>query len=331
MERLWRTKKPTILLTVGVVVALYIFWFVDHIKAESMLTSAWGYAVPLILAALVGVVGERSGVVNIGIEGQMLISAFAAFFGAALTGSLVIGVLVGLCAGMLLGGFLAWTAVKLRADQIIAGVVINIAATGITSFFYKQGHTLPGVFPRWDIPLLKDLPLVGKVFFANGPFALATILIVLVLNYMLFRTRWGLRTRAIGEYPQAADTAGIDVIRMRLVNVTLAGLLAGAAGAFLSMEASSTFERTMTADRGFLALAIMIFGAWKPLQAAAAALFFGFAQALASQLQADKVVDIPQQLINTLPFVMTLIVLAVAAGRVRAPAAEGVPFVKGQG
>jgi simple sugar transport system permease protein len=331
MERLWRTKKSTILLTAGAVVALYVFWFVDHTKAESMLTSAWGFAVPLILAALVGVVGERSGVVNIGIEGQMLISAFAAFFGAALTGSLLLGVLFGLGAGMVLGGFLAWTAVKWQTDQIIAGVVINIVATGITSFYYKQGQTLPGVFPRWEIPLLKDLPLVGKVFFANGPFALATILIVFVLSYLLFRTRWGLRTRAIGEYPQAADTAGIDVIRMRLVNVTLAGLLAGAAGAFLSMEASSTFERGITADRGFLALAIMIFGAWKPLQAAAAALFFGFAQAIASQLQADKVVDIPQQLINTLPYVLTLIVLAVAAGRVRAPAAEGVPFVKGQG
>ncbi len=331
MERLWAKNRVAVILTAALVVGMYIFWFMGKARAESMLTSAWGFAVPLILAALVGVVGERSGVVNIGIEGQMLISAFAAFFGAALTGSLLLGVLFGLGAGMVLGGFLAWTAVKWQTDQIIAGVVINIVATGITSFYYKQGQTLPGVFPRWEIPLLSKIPLVGPVFFANGPFALATILIVIVLNYLLFRTRWGLRTRAIGEYPQAADTAGIDVIRMRLVNVTLAGLLAGAAGAFLSMEASSTFERGMTAGRGFLALAIMIFGAWKPLQAAAAALFFGFAQAIASQLQADKVVAIPQQLINTLPFVLTLVVLAVAAGRVRAPAAEGVPFVKGQG
>ena len=148
---------------------------------------------------------------------------------------------------------------------------------------------------------------------------------------MLFRTRWGLRTRAIGEYPSAADTAGIDVIKMRIVNVTIAGALAGCAGAYLSLEATSTFERGFTAGRGFLALAILIFGAWYPNRVMFAALFFGFTTALASQLQADKVVDIPQQFVNLLPYVMTLIVLALAVGRVRPPAAVGQPFVKGSG
>jgi len=329
MDRYLKQHRMAVVLSAIVVVGMVVFYLVDHLRSTSMLASAWGYAVPLILAALVGVVGERSGVVNIGIEGQMLTSAFAAFFAAAATGSLLVGVLAGVGTGMIMGGFLAWTAVLLQMDQIIAGVVLNIVATGITSFYYKQGQTLPGVFPQWQIPLLSDIPLIGPVFFSSGPISMATIVIVLVLNYLLFRTRWGLRTRAIGEYPHAADTAGVNVIRMRLVNVTLAGALAGLAGTYLSMEASSTFERGFTAGRGFLALAIMIFGAWKPLQAAAAALFFGFAQALASQLQADNVVNIAQQVTNTLPFVLTLVVLSVAAGRVRAPAAEGQPFVKG--
>ena len=158
-----------------------------------------------------------------------------------------------------------------------------------------------------------------------------TLLAVAAVGYALFRTRWGLRTRAIGEYPTAADTAGIDVNRMRLVNTALAGLLAGAAGVYLSMEQTSTFERGMSAGKGFLALAIMIFGAWFPARALAAALFFGLTAGIASQLQADRVVDIPQQFVNLLPYVLTLVVLAVAAGRVRAPAAEGTPFVKGEG
>ena len=213
-------------------------------------------------------------------------------------------------------------------DQIIAGVVLNIVATGLTSFYYRQGHTLPQVMPHLEVPVLSSIPLFGPVFFTGGPFALLAIVAALVVHYGLFYTRWGLRTRAIGEHPHAADTAGIDVIRMRLLNVTLAGSLAGAAGAYLSMEASSTFERGFTAGRGFLALAIMIFGAWYPLRALAAALFFGLMAGTASQLQAGNVVAIPEQFVNLLPYVLTLVVLAVAAGKVRPPGAVGDPFVK---
>jgi simple sugar transport system permease protein len=170
--------------------------------------------------------------------------------------------------------------------------------------------------------------LIGPVFFRNGLFALSTLFIVLAVNFAIFKTRWGLRSRSVGEYPSAADAAGINVTRVRMMNVTLAGALAGCAGAFLALEAAGTFARGLTAGRGFLALAIMIFGAWNPMGALAAALFFGLSTALASQLQADEVINIPQQFVNLLPFVMTLVVLSVAVGRVRPPAAAGQPYTK---
>lgn len=313
-----------------VVIGMYVFYAIDPVASTSMLSFAWTYAIPLVLAAMCGVIGERSGVVNIGIEGQMLTSAFAAFFCAAISGSLVIGVIAGLATGLLMGAFLAWTTVRWQMDQIIAGVVLNIVASGITSFYYRQGAQLPAPMPSIQIPVLSQIPLIGPVFFSRGVFALGTLVVVALVHYGLFHSRWGLRTRAIGEHPQAADTAGINVIALRLINVSLAGLLAGAAGAYLSMEATSSFERGFTAGRGFLALAIMIFGAWYPARAFAAALFFGFATALASQLQAGDVINIPQQFVSLLPYVLTLVILAVFAGRVRGPAAAGQPFVKGQ-
>jgi simple sugar transport system permease protein len=317
------------LITLGLVTVIaYVFYFLDEIRTTSVLVFGWGYAVPLVLAAMVGIIGERSGVVNIGIEGQMLMSAFAGFFGSVFTGSIYLGMIIGILTGVLMGAFLAVAAVKWEMDQIIAGVVINIVAAGLTSFFYAQGKTLPELMPVVSIPLLSDIPLIGPVFFRNGLFALSTLFIVIAVNYALFKTRWGLRSRSVGEYPSAADAAGINVTRVRMMNVTLAGALAGCAGAFLALEAAGTFARGLTAGRGFLALAIMIFGAWNPLGALAAALFFGLSTAIASQLQADEVINIPQQFVNLLPFVMTLIVLSIAAGRVRPPAAAGQPYTK---
>ena len=260
----------------------------------------------------------------------MLVAAFAGFFAAAYSGSLLVGVLAGIGSGLILGGFLAWTTVKWRMDQIIAGVVLNIIATGITSFYYQPGQLLPGLMPKFDIWPLSKIPLIGEVFFSGTSiFATLAILAAIGVHFALFHTRWGLRTRAVGEYPSAADTAGINVERLRLINVTLAGTLAGCAGVYLSMDASSSFERGMVAGRGFLALAIMIMGAWRPLRALAMAIFFGFINAVASQLQAGGSIDIPPQLTGTLPFVVTIIVLAIAAGRVRAPGAVGQPYVKG--
>jgi ABC-type uncharacterized transport system permease subunit len=317
------------IITLGLVtIVVYVFYFLDEIRTTSVMVFGWGYAVPLVLAAMVGIIGERSGVVNIGIEGQMLMSAFAGFFGSVFTGSIYIGMVIGILTGILMGAFLAVAAVKWEMDQIIAGVVINIVAAGLTSFFYAQGKTLPELMPVVSIPLLSEIPLIGPVFFRNGLFALSTLFIVITVNYALFKTRWGLRSRSVGEYPSAADAAGINVTRVRMMNVTLAGALAGCAGAFLALEAAGTFQRGLTAGRGFLALAIMIFGAWNPMGALAAALFFGLSTALASQLQADEVINIPQQFVNLLPFVMTLIVLSVAVGRVRPPGAAGQPYTK---
>lgn len=327
MDFLKLNRKPIITLILVSIIA-YTFYFLDEIKTTSVLVFGWGYAVPLVLAAMVGIIGERTGVVNIGIEGQMLMAAFASFFGSVFTGNIYLGILIGIATGLLMGAFLAVAAVKWEMDQIIAGVVINIVAAGLTSFFYAQGKTLPELMPVVSIPLLSQIPLIGPVFFRNGLFALSTLFIVAAVYYGLFKTRWGLRSRAVGEYPSAADAAGINVSRIRMLNVTFAGALAGCAGAFLALEAAGTFARGLTAGRGFLALAIMIFGAWNPLGALAAALFFGLSTAIASQLQADEVINIPQQFVNLLPFVMTLIVLSIAVGRVRPPAAAGQPYSK---
>ncbi|WP_299444835.1 ABC transporter permease [uncultured Phycicoccus sp.] len=326
----WVAKNRTTLVVAAVViVAAYVFYYAKNDIAPSMFGAAWGYAIPLVLAALVGVIGERSGVVNIGIEGQMLLAAFAGFFAAAFSGSMIVGILAGVGTGLLAGGFLAWTTVRWRMDQIIAGVVLNIVATGLTSFYLVSGKILPGVIPNIEVPVLSAIPLIGDVFFSGrSAIALVAIIAAVTVHLALFHSRWGLRTRAVGEYPSAADTAGINVERLRLVNVTIAGSLAGLAGVYLSMDASSSFERGMTAGRGFLALAIMIMGAWRPLRAFAMALFFGFVNAVASQLQQTGGVSIPPQLTGTLPYVATLVVLAVAAGRVRAPGAVGQPYVK---
>ncbi|WP_377639512.1 ABC transporter permease [Oryzobacter terrae] len=340
----WVTKNRTTLVVAGIVaVAAYVFFYAKNDIAPSMYGAAWGYAIPLVLAALVGVIGERSGVVNIGIEGQMILAAFAGFFAAAFSGSMIVGVLAGVGTGLIAGGFLAVTTVRWRMDQIIAGVVLNIIATGLTSFYLKSGEILPGVIPNIEVPLLSRIPLIGEVFFSGrSVIALIAIIAAVVVHLMLFHTRWGLRTRAVGEYPSAADTAGINVERLRMVNVTIAGSLAGLAGIYLSMDASSSFERGIVAGRGFLALAIMIMGAWRPLRAFAMAIFFGFVNAVASQLQQSglgqgegtgvlhgllDMITAPQ-ILGTLPYVATLVVLAVAAGRVRAPAAVGQPYVK---
>ena len=315
-------------LTVIILVGIMFSYTQDELRTTSVLSFSLRYAIPLIIAAMVGLVCERSGVINIGIEGQLLMSAFAGFFGAALTGSLILGTLFGIGTGLIMGAVFATGAVAWKMDQIISGTIINIIATGLTSFFYAQGQVLPASTPVVAIPYLKDLPLVGPVLFNNGLFTYAAIIIVIFLQIMLFLTIWGLRTRAVGENPSAADTSGINVQRTRFINVTLAGGLAGVAGAYLSLEAAGTFERGFTAGRGFTALAIMIFGAWNPVGAFAAALFFGLTQGVASQLQADEVVDIPPQFINMLPYVLTIVLLAVVAGRVRPPAAVGKPYEK---
>lgn len=314
------------LLLIGIAIC-YAFYGWSDLKTVAVLGATIRFSVPLILAALCGLMGERSGVVNIGIEGQLLASAFTGFFVGTYYG-IFAGVVAAVLTGMALGAFLALCAVTWRIDQIIAGTVITIMATGLTSFFYRQGRSLKGQMPTWRIPLLDRIPLFGKILFTNPVLTFASIIAVFAVQVMLFHTRWGLRTRAVGEHPSAADTVGIDVVRMRYVNVILAGGLAGLAGAFLSLQSASSFERGMSASKGFLALALMIMGRWRPILAWYAALFFGLTSAVASQLLLDKVINIPQQFVNMLPYVLTIIALAVFSGKVRAPAAAGTPFVK---
>jgi simple sugar transport system permease protein len=294
----------------------------------AVLASTLRQSTPLVLGALCGLLGERSGVVNIGIEGQILFSAFIGFLVNVWTGNLFVAVMAGVLAGAFLGLFLAFMAVTLKMDQIIAGTIINILAFGLTGYFYQAGLTTQGKLQPISLGPLADLPLVGPVLFNNPPITYLTLVLVVVVHYVLFYTRWGLRTRAVGEHPSAADTVGINVYFMRYANVTIGGAIGGLAGVFLTLEAVGSFERSMTNGRGFVALAVMIFGKWTPFGAWGAALLFGLATAMQTQLQFFDV-QVPHQFIGMLPYVLTIVVLAGFGGRARPPAASGQPYETG--
>jgi simple sugar transport system permease protein len=267
-------------------------------------------------------------VINIGIEGQMLLAAFVGFLANVYTGNLFVAVLAGVLTGAVLGALLAFMSVTLKIDQIIGGTVINILALGLTGYFYTAGLTTKGKLLPIPLGPLAKIPLIGPVLFNNPPITYATIVLVFLVHYVLFHTRWGLRTRAVGEHPRAADTVGINVYMVRYVNVTIGGAIAGLAGAFLTLEAVGSFERAMTNGRGFVALAVMIFGKWTPIGSWGAALLFGLASAVQTQLQFAGEVNIPHQFIGMLPYLLTIIVLAGFGGRARPPAADGVPYEK---
>ena len=325
----WLIKnKWLVLIGVIVVGSIAFAYATNDVVTTAVLASTLRQSTPLILGALCGLIGERSGVVNIGIEGQMLMSAFIAFLANVYLGNLWLATLIGALAGATMGALLAFMAVTLKMDQIIAGTVTNILAIGLTGYLYVPGLTTQGKFQPIPLGPLADIPLIGPVLFRNPPITYLAIILVFVLHYVLFYTKWGLRTRAVGEHPSAADTVGINVYKMRYINVMLGGALAGLAGAFLTLEGVGTFERLMTNGRGFLALAIMIFGKWTPLGAWGAALLFGFTYAMQTQLQFWGV-DLPPQFIGSLPYILTILVLAGFVGRSRAPAASGVPYEKG--
>ncbi len=318
-----RFLRLEIALSVLVVIGVIIGYSIDRSITTAVLSAALRQSTPLVLGAMCGLLGERSGVINIGIEGQMLLAAFIGFLANVLTGNLFLAVLAGVLTGALLGAFLAFMSVTLKMDQIIGGTVINILALGLTSYFYQQGLTTQGKLQPIELGPLADLPLVGRVLFSNPPITYLSLILVFVVHYVLFFTRWGLRTRAVGEHPGAADTVGVNVRLMRYANVILGGAIAGLAGAYLTLEAVGSFERAMTNGRGFVALAVMIFGNWTPIGAWGAALLFGFASALQTQLQFGGQIDIPHQFIGMLPYVLTIIVLAGVVGRSRPPAAVG--------
>lgn len=317
--------------TVGISLAtiVIIIWqyTVDANITEAVLASTIRQSTPLVLGALCGLLGERSAVINIGIEGQMLLGAFVGFLVNVWTGNLLVAVFAAILIGALMGLLLAYMSVTLKMDQIIGGTVINILALGLTGYFYQVGMTTKGKLLPIPLGPLADIPIIGRALFNNPPITYATFILVILVHYVLFHTKWGLRTRAVGEHPRAADTLGVDVFKIRYVNVVVGGAIAGLAGAFLTLEAVGSFERAMTNGRGFVALAVMLFGKYTPLGAWGAALLFGFASAMQTQFQFAGI-NIPHQFIGMLPYLLTIIVLSGFVGRTHVPAADGVPYEK---
>jgi len=298
-----------------------------------MLESTLLRATPIALAALSGVMCERSGVVNIAIEGMMLAAACTCTVVGSLTHNLWVALLSALLAGGLLGGLLAILAIKFKVDQVISGTAINILATGATSFisarFLARFQELnnPGKFTGVPIPLLSKIPVIGPIFFENNVVLYLMLILLVVMHVMLFYTRWGLRTRAVGEHPRAADTLGIDVFKIRYVNVILGGMVGGLSGAWLILGSVGRFDELMTAGKGFIGLAAMIFGKWTPLGAFSSSLLFGFADSLQAKLQILRV-PIPSEFLLMAPYLVTMVALAGVVGRAVAPAADGEPYEK---
>ncbi len=314
----------------------FLTWAVSgkSIPLTGLLQGSLLLSVPLIFGALSGVLCERAGVVNIAIEGQLLAGAFLSAVVGSLTSSLLAGLIAAVLAGLLVGWVLAVFTVTYFVDQVIVGVVVNTLVLGLTSFFYssvldKEAETWnsPPVFQPIAIPILSDIPIIGPIFFNQSLIVYLMYVIAATVHVALFRTRWGLRVRAVGEHPKAADTVGIDVNKLRFRNVLLGGMVSGLGGAFFTLGSVGAFSKNMTAGKGFIALAAMIFGRWSPLGAIGAALLFGFADQLQSVLSIVGT-PIPSQFMLMAPYLATLFAVAGLAGRSRAPAADGIPYIK---
>ncbi|MBQ1033470.1 ABC transporter permease [Micromonospora parva] len=291
-------------------------------------------ALPLIFGALAGVLCERSGVVNVAIEGQLLMGAFSGALFGSISGSVWVGLVAAAIGGAFISLLLAVFAIRYLVDQVVMGIVLNLLAVGVTGFLYERlmqtdaaRYNSAPRFSNWEIPLLKDIPVLGPALFRGNIFLYLGLLLVLVIHIALFRTRWGLRTRSVGEHPIAADTLGVKVLRVRYRNVLLAGVVAGIGGASYTLALYS-FTKNMIGGKGFIALAALIFGRWNPTGALLAALFFGFADQLATYLGAISS-SIPSQFLAMLPYLATILAVAGLVGRVRAPAADGKPYIKG--
>lgn len=299
-----------------------------------LLTGAIGLSTAIVFGALAGVVGERVGIVNIAIEGQLLGGAFVAAVVASTTGNYLLAVVAAMVAGGLISMVLAAFSIKYLVDQVVVGVVLIGLVTAVTNFFYSAvlgpqsaQFNNPGTMPRIPIPLLSDIPVLGSVLFNQRPTTYLMFLLVPAVWFLLFKTRWGLRVRSLGEHPLAADTVGINVNRTRFWTVTFAGLIAGLGGAALTIGGVGAFVREMSAGQGFIALAAVILGRWNPWYAALAALLFGFASNFriwAGQAGAA----IPTDLIAMTPYVVTILAVALVAGRVIGPRAAGKPYTK---
>ncbi|NIN68625.1 MAG: ABC transporter permease [Anaerolineae bacterium] len=296
-------------------------------------------ATPLTLGAMCGLLSERSGIINIAIEGMMLFGAFAGVAFAALFDNLWVGLIAASLIGGVMAGLHAVLSIEYKVDQIVSGTVINILAVGASRFLNLRvlepaGLSTPGHFDTIPIPLLADIPIVGPILFDNQPTTYIMLVLLVAVNYVVFFTPWGLRMRACGEHPRAADTVGVHVNRMRYISVIIGGLIAGVGGAYFSLGQVGTFEDAMTRGQGFVALAAMIFGNWNPIGGFIAALLFGFANALQVKMQILQPVlpfvnvTIPPEFLQMAPYILTIIVVAGVVGRVRPPAQEGKPYEK---
>lgn len=292
-------------------------------------------SVPLIFGSMSGLICEKSGVINIAIEGQLLFSAFIAAIVASLTQNLLWGLLSAPIAGATVSFILAYFSIRFQVDQVIVGFVINVLILGLTNFFYStllvpydSTWNAAGSFSAIPIPLLSNIPIVGPVFFNQTIIVYLMYLFVISIQVALYRSKWGLRTRAVGELPVAADSVGIDVNKLRFRNVIVAGFVAGTGGAVFTIGAVGIFSQSMTAGAGFIALACLIFGKWTPKGAVIAALFFGFANSLQTNLSISGVA-IPSEFMLMIPYIATIIAVSGLVGRVRAPAADGIPYSRG--
>ena len=336
----WSYRRPALWLTIvfGVLgVFAFLVWAAAGglVPVTSLLFGAVSLSVPLVFGALGGVIGERAGVVNVAIEGQLLLGAFSAALLSSITRNPFVGLVGAMIGGVLVAFVLAAFAIKYLVDQVIVGVVLNVLVTGLTGFLYgallvpnEQQLNRPVRFERLNIPLLSDIPIIGPVLFNQTFIVYLMFVAVFLVAWGLYRTRWGLRVRAVGEHPQAADTVGIKVDMTRFWNVSLAGAIAGIGGAYFTLVSVPQFGKEMTAGLGFIALAAVIFGRWDPIRATLAALLFGFATNLQNLLTVLRT-PIPSEFMLMLPYVVTILAVAGVAGQIRGPAAPGKPYIKG--
>lgn len=334
-------RKKTIRLSSSIFAASFLMSFLcwaaagKFIPFTGLLQGALLLSVPLIYGAMAGVLSERAGVINIAIEGQLLAGAFISGVLCSLFQNKFIGLLFAPVAGAAISYLLAVFAIKYGIDQVILGFVLNVLVIGLTNFLYKrllipyQGTWNSGtIFSPLPIPVLSKIPLIGPIFFNQTIIVYLMYVVVAIIHFGLFRTKWGLRVRAVGEHPTAAESVGIDVNKIRFRNVLLAGAVAGLGGAFFTLGAVGMFAREMTAGKGFIALAAVIFGRWSPLGAVAAALIFGFADNLQGVLSITGTA-IPSEFMLMAPYIATIIAVSGFVGKVRAPAADGIPYKRG--
>ncbi|MCW2941807.1 MAG: inner-rane translocator [Actinomycetia bacterium] len=317
-------------------VAAFLTWGTagQSLAFTGLLNATLLAAVPLVLGSLCGLLCERSGIINVAIEGQFLVGACASAYVGSVSGSLWAGLIAGCLAGALLGALLAVFANRYLVGQVVLGVVLNVFAAGLTGFLYERllqadpNHRNKALtFADIRIPGLASLPVVGPVLFDQNIIFYLAVLLIAAVQIGLFHTRWGLRTRAVGEHPTAAETVGIRVLATRYRNVIMAGLISGLGGVWMTLGSGAPFGKDMAAGQGFIALAALIFGRWSPLGSLSAALLFGFAQGISISLQPLNT-PVPTAFLSMTPYLATIFAVAGLVGHVRAPAAEGIPYVK---